>query len=164
MAPASAEAGAQGTLHVEVNWGEAAKLHMDTSAGIAIRRGSLVQELFLVAPNAALPAVIFQAACIREGAGLPRVHVLTQTDADVVHVLANADLATDADVSVLGIRHEIRSATARLAGPFRRVALHKLDRYLRTKQAGLDLAGEYVNSLYDACPDIVLRSCFHTPC
>jgi hypothetical protein len=154
----SAEAEGDETVRVEVGPGDGTPPETDIAADITIWRRSLLQELFLVTMEDSLHATVVRAARLREKADLPRVHVLTSTDADLDDIFGCAGLAYNQDVSVLDIHHEIQSATARLARQSRRVALHKLYRYLRTRQPGPGLAAEYVNALDSIRPDIIRRS------
>jgi hypothetical protein len=154
----SAEAEGDETVRVEVGPGDGTPPETDIAADITIWRRSLLQELFLVTQEESLHATVVRAARLREKADLPRVHVLTSTDADLDDIFGYAGLAYDQDVSVLDIHHEIQSATARLARQSRRVALHKLYRYLRTRQPGPGLAAEYVNALDNIRPGIIRRS------
>jgi hypothetical protein len=143
---------------VETGPGDGTAPETDIAADITIWRRSLLQELFLITQEESLPATVVRAARLREKTDLPRVHVLTSTDADLDDIYGCVGLGYDQDVSVLDIHHEIQSAIARLARQSRRVALHKLYRYLRTKQPGPGLAAEYVNTLDSIRPDIIRRS------
>lgn len=148
----SAEADADQALRVVVR----------QPAEIAVCRGTLLQELFLVTPRAELPTTMAaRASRLLEDADLPRIHVLTQKkggategERTVGTSMTSGGTSGYQDVSVLDLWGEIESTTARLLRPLRRTALHRLDQYLRD-HVDPDLADEYVLSLYDARPDIV---------
>jgi len=72
------------------------------------------------------------------------------TGVDIVHVLTDNGLAPDEDVSVLDIRHEIRSVTARLSRPSRKAALQIIYGFLKNRQPDDELVTEYVNELHEA--------------
>jgi hypothetical protein len=59
-------------------------------------------------------------------------------------------LESDIDVSVLDVRHEIRSVMARLSRPSRKVAMQVLYGYLKNRHPDDRLVVEYVNALHDA--------------
>lgn len=166
---AEAEDSGQQHLRVEVSPAHGAGPGPGTDADIAIRRGGIAQELFLVVPRSALPeAMTKHAPYLMEQEDLPRVHILTEaesglTEAEtrILTTMASGGLSGYQDVSVLDIKSEIRSLTARLPRKSRATALLKLDKYLRTKLADPRLADEYVLSLCDLRPDIVRRSRCH---
>jgi hypothetical protein len=67
-----------------------------------------------------------------------------------MHTLAAEGVAADADVSVLDIRHEIRSVMARLGRASRKVALGTLYGYLKNRQPNDQLVIDYVTALREA--------------
>lgn len=165
----SAEAEADELLHVEVSPAHAANPRAGTIGEVAIWRGGLLQEIFLVAPRETLPeAMVVRASHLLDQADLPRIHIVTETRSGATAAGAGLGMAMASgghtgyqDVSVLDIRHEIRSVTARMPRQSRRSALHKLDLYLRALYADPDLADEYILSLYDTSPEIVREPCCH---
>jgi len=149
----SAHAEADGGLRVETKSLNASDASAGTAADVQIWRRGTLEEAFEVSANR-WDTKIVQAAQTRERADLPRIHVIARagitTGVDIVHVLTDNGLAPDEDVSVLDIRHEIRSVTARLSRPSRKAALQIIYGFLKNRQPDDELVTEYVNELHEA--------------
>jgi hypothetical protein len=149
----SAAAEAEGTFRVETKPLNAADASARTAADIQVWRRGVLEDAFEVSANR-WQAKVAQAAQTRERADLPRIHVIAAaeaaTGADIMHTLIDEGLAADVDVSVLDIRHEIRSVMARLERPSRNVALKILYGYLKNRQPDDALVIEYVAALHEA--------------
>lgn len=149
----SAAAEADGTFRVDTKPLNAADASARTAADIQVWRRGVLEEAFEVSANR-WQVKILQAAETLERADLPRIHVVAgsglATGADIIHALADEGVDTSADVSVLDIRHEIRSVMARLGRPSRKVALQVLYGYLKNRQPDDQLMIEYVAALREA--------------
>ena len=149
----SAAAEADGTFRVETKPLNAADASAGTAADIQIWRRGVLEEAFEVSGNR-WQTKLMQAAQTRERTDLPRIHVVAfagmTTGPDIMHAMADEGLDADVDVSVLDVRHEIRSVTARLSRPSRKVALQTLYGYLKNRQPDDSLVTEYVDALRDA--------------
>jgi hypothetical protein len=149
----AAAAEADGGFRVETKPLNASDASAGTAADIQVWRRGVLEEAFEVSANR-WQAKIVQAAQTRERADLPRIHLVAAADSvsgvDVVHALADEGLEADVDVSVLDIRHEIRSLTARLTRPSRKVALRVLYVYLKNRQPDDSLVVDYVNAIHEA--------------
>lgn len=149
----SAAAEADGTFRVETKSLNATDASAGTAADIQIWRRGVLEEAFEVSANR-WQVKILQAAETLERVDLPRIHVIAgsglATGVDIIHTLADEGVGAGADVSVLDIRHEIRSVMARLGRPSREVALRVLYSYLKNRQPDDQLVIEYVTALRDA--------------
>lgn len=151
----SAEAEMEGTIRVETKTLNAADASAGTVADIQIWRKGILEEAFEISGNQ-WSTKIAQAEKVRARTDLARIHIIASadvpppTDVDIFHVIADNGLDSTVDVSVLDIRHEVRSVTARLSRPARRSALNTLYEYLKHKQPDDVLVIEYVQALHDA--------------
>jgi hypothetical protein len=149
----SAQAEAEGGLRVETKSLNASDASAGTVADVQIWRRGILEEAFEVSANR-WDTKVLQAAQTRERADLPRIHVIARagitTGVDMIQVLTNNGLASDEDISVLDIRHEIRSVTARLSRPARKAALQTVYGFLKNRQPDDGLVSEYVSELHEA--------------
>jgi len=149
----SAAAEADGTFRVETKPLNAADASARTVADIQVWRRGVLEEAFEVSANR-WQVKVLQAAETLERSDLPRIHVIAgaglATGVDIIHTLADEGVDAGADVSVLDIRHEIRSVMARLGRQSRKVALQVLYGYLKNRQPDDQLVTEYVAKLRDA--------------
>jgi len=149
----SAAAEAEGTSRVVTKPLNAADASAGTAADIQVwRRGELL-EAYEVSGNR-WRSKITQAAQMREKTDLPRIHIVanagTATGLEIINSLQSDRIEKEADISVLDIGHEIRSAAARLSRPSRKVALSVLYGYLKNLQPDDRLVSQYVDSLHRA--------------
>jgi hypothetical protein len=149
----AAQAETEGTLRVETKPLNAADASARTAADIQVWRRGVLEEAFEVSATR-WQGKIVQAAQTRERADLPRIHVIahasTTSGTDIIHALLGEGIEPDADVSVLDIRHEIRSLLARLSRPSRKAALQVFYGHLKNRQPDDRLVAEYVQALHDA--------------
>lgn len=146
----AAEAEADG-LRVETKRLNAADASAGTAADIQVWRKGVLEEAFEVSANQWRTKIV-QAARTRDREDLPRIHVIahagTPAGTDIVHALTDEGLDADEDVSVLDIKHEVRSVLARLSRPSRKMALRALYTYLKNRQPDDSLVIEYVDALH----------------
>jgi hypothetical protein len=149
----SAAAEADGTFRVETKSLNAADASAGTVADIQVWRRGVLEEAFEVSSNR-WQAKSLQAAQTLKRTDLPRIHVVAGAGltpgADIISTLADEGIDAAADLSVLDIKHEIRSRLAQLGRPSRKVALCILYDYLKNRQPDDQLVIEYVAVLRDA--------------
>lgn len=136
-----------GRQRVETKGINVADLSAKVAGDIQIMEGGSVLEAFEVTANR-WDTKVQQALDAMRWEDLPRVHIVGEASA-----LTAADfdqIPTGADVSVLDVRHEMRSLLARLSRPSRREALHRLYQLLVDKQPDLDRVTGYINQLREA--------------
>lgn len=92
-----------------------------------------------------------QAEAARVKADLQRIHIVAKAGnlsaPDLATALAECGLGLDADLSILDVRHEIRSMVARLVRQHRLEALRRLHYLLVHQQPNHVLVGDYVSLL-----------------
>lgn len=143
---------ATGKFRADTKSLNAADASAGTAGDIQIWLGGIVEEAFEVTGNQ-WQTKLKQAATIRDKRDLERVHIVARASAvsgqEIVEELVSVGLDKDLDLSVLDIRHEIRSLTARLKRQSREAALETLYNYLKQRQPDDTLVIEYVQALHE---------------
>lgn len=143
---------ATGTFRADTKSLNAADASAGTAGDIQIWLGGVVEEAFEVTGNQ-WQTKLRQAAAIQDRKALERVHIVAQASAvsaeAIIDGFISAGLDKDLDLSVLDIKHEIRSLTARLRRQSREAALETLYLYLKQRQPDDTLVIEYVQALHE---------------
>jgi hypothetical protein len=146
----SAVAEEDGTLRAETKSLNASDRSAGTAADIQLWRRGVLEEAFEVTAGP-WHAKIRQAADVQARTDLNRVHIVADaarvTGRQVADALAERGLRADTDLSVLDLRHEIRSLTARIGRQGRQAALITLYDYLVSRQPDDELVSRYVSLL-----------------
>lgn len=132
---------------VETKHINAADAAAGTAADIQVKQGGQVMEAYEVTSEQ-IDSKISQASRTLRHHDLPRINVLAKRVGKLTAQELKSLLPSDADISALDIREEIRSLVAALDKPHRRQALEALYRLLVDKQPDDALVKAYVTALF----------------
>jgi hypothetical protein len=147
----AAAAEEEGTLRAETKPLNASDRSAGTAADIQLWRRGVLEEAY-EATASHWQVKIRQATDVQVRTDLNRVHIVGDaavvSGREIVEALTQGGLPADTDLSVLDIRHEIRSLVARLGRQSRQSALATLYSYLVGKQPDDGLVVRYVDLLH----------------
>lgn len=134
-----------GRRRVETKSLTAADASAGTAADVQVRDGGVVAEAYEVTANV-WHSKVNQALDTLRQHDLRRVHIVAPAP-NVTAAEIAAHVPEGTDVSVLDVRHEVRSLVHRLQRTGRRVALEKLYEHLVERQPRDDLVVQYVTAI-----------------